>query len=620
MKEISRKTVIRYMAGVALTPFIPGLLPPELPAGSYLQEDIDPGLFPARGDKKIKLQPFAFNGVKVNSSSLRRQLEYIKNYYLEIPNDDLLKGFRQRIGLSTYGAKDLGGWYTTDTFHIFGQLLSSYSRLFAATGDVNCKNKTIALIEGWAECIEDDGYFYYTKHPNAPHYIFDKMVGGLVDAATFTGYQKALTYLSVVTDWAIQNLDKERPYANGSDKGAYLNAEWYTLSENLYRAYQLTGDQKYFDFAQYWEYKDYWKLLSEKKNIFFNGFSYHAYSHLNTLSGAAMAYILKNDRFYLDTIMNGYDYFQNEQCFATGGYGPAERLLKKEEIIASLNTRHDSFETQCGSWAAFKLCKYLIALTGDGRYGDWIEKLIYNGAGADIPLTPDGRILYYSDYNLHGGSKKNHYRSWTCCTGTRPQDVAEYGQLIYFHNQDGIFVNLYTPSEVESKGIRLIQETMFPEKDFTVFKIQNAGGLPKSFPLHFRKPGWLSAKPEMFVNGKIVHPVVEDNWLKYERLWRAGDEIKLSLPMGLSLSRLDKEKKYPAAVVFGPVVLAIRSGGGYPGDLLERENLFADFEPVAGEPLTWHVKHSPDLLVRPYYAFKENESYVLYIDPDKSES
>lgn len=617
MEEISRKAIIRYMAGIVLTPFVPGLLPPELPAGSHSHVNNHSGLFPIPDDEKIKLQPFAFNAVKVNSGSLYRQLEYIKNYYLEIPNDDLLKGFRERVGISTYGARDLGGWYTTDTFHIFGQLLSGYSRLFAATGDVNCKNKMIALIEGWAECIGKDGYFYYTKHPNAPHYIFDKMVGGLVDAVAFTGYQKALTYLSVVTDWAIQNLDKDRPYANGSDKGAYLNAEWYTLSENLYRAYQLTGDQKYFDFAQYWEYKDYWKLLAEKKNIFFNGFSYHAYSHLNTLSGAAMAYILKEDRFYLDTIMNGYDYFQNEQCFATGGYGPAERLLNKKEIMASLDTRHDSFETQCGSWAAFKLCKYLITLTGDGRYGDWVEKLIYNGVGADIPISPDGRILYYSDYNTHGGSKKNHYRSWTCCTGTRPQDVAEYGQLIYFHNQDGIFVNLYTPSEVEWKGIRLIQETMFPEKDYTVFKIQNAGSLPKSFPLHFRNPGWLPGKPEMAINGKIVRPDIENNWLKYERQWKAGDEIKLSFPMELRISRLDKEKKYPAAIVFGPVVLAVRSGDGYPGGLLEKENLFVDFEPVAGEPLTWHVKHSPDLLVRPYYAFKENEPYVLYIDSDK---
>ena len=31
----------------------------------------------------------------------------------------------------------------------------------------------------------------------------------------------------------------------------------------------------------------------------------------------------------------------------------------REELITKLRTSHNSFETQCGSWAAFKLTKYL---------------------------------------------------------------------------------------------------------------------------------------------------------------------------------------------------------------------------------------------------------------------
>ena len=64
-------------------------------------------------------------------------------------------------------------------------------RLHAATGDPDCRAKAEALLEGWAECVEADGYFYYSRKPNAPHYIYDKMVGGLTDMVLFCDSKRA---------------------------------------------------------------------------------------------------------------------------------------------------------------------------------------------------------------------------------------------------------------------------------------------------------------------------------------------------------------------------------------------------------------------------------------------
>ena len=47
-----------------------------------------------------------------------------------------------------------------------------------------------------------------------------------------------------------------------------------------------------------------------------------------------------------------------------------------------------SFETPCGYWAAFKLARYLMKFTGEARYGDWMERLVYNGVGAALPMGP----------------------------------------------------------------------------------------------------------------------------------------------------------------------------------------------------------------------------------------
>ena len=89
---------------------------------------------------------------------------------------------------------------------------------------------------------------------------------------------------------------------------------------------------------------------------------------------------------------NAADYLQREQCFATGGFGPDELLLPHDRLLERLGNTHNTFETQCGSWAVFKLVKYLISFTGDAKYGDWVERLILNRLGASLPMTSDGRV------------------------------------------------------------------------------------------------------------------------------------------------------------------------------------------------------------------------------------
>ena len=132
----------------------------------------------------------------------------------------------------------------------------------------------------------------------------------------------------------------------------------------------------------------------------------HAYSHTNAFSSAAMTYDVTRDVKSLTIVRNGYDYLQGHQCYATGGYGPNERYMAIDGALGhALDTRSDTFETSCGSWAGFKMARYLIQFTGEARYGDWIERLLYNAIGAALPVTERGRNSYYSDYRVGGGMK-----------------------------------------------------------------------------------------------------------------------------------------------------------------------------------------------------------------------
>ena len=567
-----------------------------------------------RGPRLI--EPFDYRGVTLEPGALKAQVDNVRAFYLAIPDDDLLKGFRARAGKPAPG-RDLGGWYSSDTFLVFGQIVSGLARLHAGTGDPACRDKANRLVAGWAQCIEPDGYFYASRKPNAPHYIYDKTVWGLLDCALYCGNTEALAHLSRITDWAIKNLERSRKVNDTS-------TEWYTLSENLYRAYLATGDPKYRDFAGVWEYPDYWGLYERGAGIFdarpdgTRSTGYHAYSHVNTLGGAGAAYRVKGERRYLDTLRNAFDYLQRNECYATGGFGPDEQLLPRPAVVARLGETHNTFETQCGCWAAFKMAKYLITFTGDARYGDWVERLAINGLGASIPMTRDGRVFYYSDYNLHGGTKRNIDFGWSCCTGTRPQAVADYHDLVFFHDADNLYVNLFTPATVKWEraggAVTLSQATRFPESDEARFKLAMAS--PADFGLRFRAPGWLAGPLRAEVNGRPTDLAIDGRrWATLRRTWRDGDGITLHLPMKLTSAPLEAGKATPAAALFGPTVLAFQAPAARALRRVDMTALDRVLSPVPGYPLHFHLRSDPGVTARPFAGIPGDERYFVYVDP-----
>jgi DUF1680 family protein len=562
------------------------------------------------------VHPFNYRGVRLDGGLLMQQLKEVEHSYLGVSNDSYLKGFRRRAGFSSPG-KELSGWYEHDIFHPFGQVISGLSRLYAATGDPAVKEKVIALVSEWGKCIEPDGYFFYSRHPNSPHYIYDKMVGGLVDAHLYCDSADALKYLDKITGWAEKNLDRSRLFDRVGQGPAQ---EWYTLGENLYRAYLLTDEKRYCDFAKVWEYTEYWAPFRNNRDILKRPGRYHAYSHVNTFSSAAMAYRVSGDREYLDTIIHAYDYLQKWQDYATGGYGPGERLLPAKELVASLDGEDRSFETQCGSWAGFKLSKYLIAFTGESRFGDWVEALAINGLCASLPMNPQGHVTYYSEYGLDGGEKVYSAAAWPCCAGTRIQAVPDLTDLIYFHDDDALYVNLFTPSTCDwprdGQTVAVQQITRFPEEPKTRITIVKSAG--QAFSLKLRNPSWLSAPMRVRVNGApVVVKVDRRGWVGVDRKWRDGDVVDVQLPMALRAMRFPAASNdaFPAAITYGPTVLAFDSPEGPPGSKIDFDHLHTCLVPVKDHPVHFQLASDSRITAQPLYAYAQGVKYYLYLNP-----
>ncbi len=588
----------------------------------------------AAGIAPTKLRDFDYQDVRLLPGRWESQVRRGRDFYFGVGDDDILHGFRAASGRKAPG-KPLGGWCGVDSSTVFGQWLSGMSRLSRATGDAALRDKAVGLFEGWVETLPPDG------DARMGHYRFDKLVGGLVDLDLYAGHRKASAVLSRVTANAVRTLERpespQEALADPTHNQRYYGVpqEWYTLAENLHRAYRLTGDPMFRAFAEEWHYHAYWAKF-RKTSSPPDAHGVHAYSHVNTFSSAAAAYEATGEPAYLDSIRNAFDYLQRHQCFATGGYGPNERFMALDGSLGrALETRSDTFEASCGSWAGFKLARYLLRLTGEARYGDWIERLLYNGVGAALPITEGGRSFYYGDYRVGGGMKVYNWDTYTCCSGTYIQNLAEYHNLIYFKDDAGLYVNLFLPSSVRWSGLTITQETRYPDSDTTTLSVKAEG--PKTFPLRFRVPSW-TRNVAVRVNGSDV-PVDArpGSWATVRRTWSSGDQVEIRIPLRLRMEPVDEQHPNRVAVMRGPAVFVLEGAYHDPGFALPMrdEELERWLVPEEGSlprgvwstglteaeyPTSLRVSppdgRSVRLRFRPFYEIGESYPYFMYFDRD----
>jgi DUF1680 family protein len=563
---------------------------------------------------RIRIQPFDFQGVRLGKSRWQEQFQSARDVYFNVPDDDILHGFRAAAGLPAPG-KPLGGWCQKDSSTVFGQWLSGMARMYRATGDSSIRDKAVRLMTGFAKTVKPDG------NTGMRHYPFDKLVCGLVDMQQYAGHADAVPLLEKITDAASRTFSRENLPAVPNKMYGGRPSEWYTLSENLFRAYQLTGNPKFRTFAEVWLYPAYWDKFANTASPT-EAHGVHAYSHVNTFSSAAMAYAVEGDSASLRIIKNAYDFLQDTQCYGTGGFGPRETIVPSDGRLGrALEITSASFECGCGSWAGFKLSRYLMQFTGEARYGDWIERLFYNGVGGGLPIAPGGRNFYYADYRVAGGMKTYNWETYTCCSGTYIQDVADFHNLIYFRDASSLYVNLYVPSEVtwaRTDGpVTLTQDTAYPQSDLITMTL----GMKRStdFSLKFRVPEW-TRDVSVKVNGAPVDiPCTPGTWATIARTWNAGDRVEIRIPMRFRMVPVDRQHADRVLVVRGPAVLVLESDFHENAFRLpERDDDLAKWLVEEKTPGVFQVVIPGGGRVaskmRPYYSMEENYPYKMYFD------
>ncbi len=588
--EITRR---EFLAGAAAATLASGASTTALPSASEV------------------LAEFDYGAVELTGGPLKSQYDRIHAAYLALDNDRLLKVYRERAGLPAPG-EPMGGWYGHDGFvpgHSLGQYISGLARIGRTTGDAACAAKVAALVNGFAATLGPK--YQCFAGPNAenvwPCYILDKHLAGLMDAYNLSGISDARDLVPRVFHGALPYIPERGRDRVGKKDPPY--DETYVLPESLFLAHELTGDRALYDRAMaYMLDRDYFDPLAAGQDVLPGR---HAYSHVIALSSAGKARLVLGDEKYLRAMQNAAQLLASTQQFATGGWGPNETFIepRKGQLYESLHTTNDHFETPCGSYAAIKLARYLLCATGDARYGDGLERVVFNGVLAVKEPDADGDYPYYSTYGA-AAHKVFYAKKWPCCSGTLVESVADYVKNVYFRARDGVAVNLYAPSRVKwlQRGVTvtLTQETEYPLGETVSLRVTCTA--PAQFTMQLRVPAWMNETPPIRINGRSVHADIERGFAVVRRRWTSGDTLTLQLPMQFRTEAIDDLHPETVALLRGPLVYVEQKPA-------EGETTYAIQETLrpAAEMAGVFSFHSADRTrtYAPFY-FVRDEAYTMY--------
>ena len=568
--NLSRRDVNVSLLSAAVT----ALSPPG--SGRLSKSQNHPSGSPA--DFGSPLSEVKYQDVDFAPCRQQSQLQHTHSILMGLDENSLLRPYRLRAGLPAPGL-DLGGWYSSADFgaETFGQWISALSRYYAITGHKETQDKVHRLVDQFGETLDPTGKIYGGDLQKTPPcaYHYDKVVCGLIDAHQFAKHPRAFEILARATDAARSHLPGRAVDFFEDHGGAH---ESYTIPENQFIAWERSGDENYLRVAKQYLNSAFFDPLARGENVLGGR---HAYSHVNALCSAAKAYLVLGEQRYLHAAINGLG-FVEEQSFATGGWGPNETFLpipKREypdpetgqkSYLPALTSLAESvaqssyhFETPCGSYAHFKLTRYLLRITKDPRYGDSMERVMYNTVLGALPLNKYGKAFYQSNYHGHAqkeyfdGYKNTMENEWPCCSGTLTQVAADYRVSTYFRDREGVYVNLFIPSTLRwgqnGTQISLMQSGSFPLADSITFEI--TASRPVQCAVRLRIPEWAQS-PRIHVNGeRLSSPVRAGTFAEIHRTWNSGDRIELELPSRLELRPVDSQHPDTVAVVSGPLVL-----------------------------------------------------------------
>jgi len=611
--------------------------------------------FTLHAQEKLYRNTFSLNSVQLLDGPFKQSCDLNIKVLLEYNTDRLLAPFLHEAGLPKK-AEFFPNWQGLDG-HIGGHYLSALAIHYAATGSKECKERMEYVLFEMKRCQDANGDGYIGGVPNGtklwndirngnpqvifsywvPWYNVHKTFAGLRDAWLYAGNELARDMFLKLCDWGISVVS---PLTDEQMK-EMLRQEYGGMNEVYADAYQMTGNERYLWTAKRFGNCYLFDAISELRDELDN-------LHANTQVPKAVGYQrtgeVSGDRqqtiageFFWETVTSN-------RSLSFGGNSRRESFPSKDDCISYIEEREGP--ESCNTYNMMKLAKGLFRMNPQAKYADYYERAMFNH-------------IFSTQHPVHGGYvyftsvRPAHYRNYStpnngmwCCVGTGMENHGKYGEFIYTHISDSLYVNLFVASELDwkEKGIKVIQNTRFPDEASSKLTIKTNKAL--KFTVLIRCPWWIHpGKMKVICNGKdYAINVAPSSYIAIDREWKNDDVIEIVTPMKITIEEMPHESNF-ISILRGPVVLGTRMGTQDLIGLVADDHRWAHIahgalvslfdtppiigtrneiqskleamQPVSGKPFNFTVPELfeeaqyKDLVLEPFYNIHDSR-YMLY--------
>ncbi len=613
---------------------------------------------------KLYSDTFPLGQVKLLEGPFKQACDLNLEVLLQYDTDRLLAPYLKEAGLAPKG-ESFPNWIGLDG-HVGGHYLSALAIHYATTGSKECKERMDYMVAELKRCQQKHGNGYVGGVPQGMHawneirkgnvdivwkywvpwYNLHKTYAGLRDAWMYGGSGEARQMFLDLCDWGLTVI---APLNDGQMEQMLAN-EFGGMDEVYADAYQMTGDLKYLDAAK--RFSHHWLLDSMAEGVD-NLDNKHAntqvpkvvgYQRIAELSGEAgraqdKETYEKAARFFWSTVV--YD-----RSLALGGNSRREHFAAANDCRSYVDDREGP--ESCNTNNMLKLTEGLFRMSPEARYADFYERAMFNhilstqhpGHGGYVYFTP-ARPAHYRVYSAPN-------QAMWCCVGTGMENHGKYGEFIYTHKGDDLYVNLFVASELtwKEKGLTLRQDTRFPDGETgrLTLKVDK----PLKARLLIRHPWWCGpGKMKVVCQGKDYAAGSQpSSYVVIDRKWKDGDVIEITTPMQVTVEELPNVPEY-IAIMRGPILMGARMGTDRLDGLVaddgrwshiahgplvslfdtpfiigDREDILAKLramKPVEGKPMCFTVpglftlkdQPLPDLVLEPFFRLHDCR-YMMY--------
>src|SRR5262245_43838834 len=421
-----------------------------------------PFLLPARLPDRVEL--LSPSHIHIDGWLGPRIAANANNRLLNVDTEPLLAGYRKRPGSHPWIGEHIGKW------------LHAATLAWAYTGDPALKAKLDQVAAELIACQEPDGYLgtyvpekRFGLYQGADWDVWSHKYNliGLLMYHQYTGNRPALDTCRRMGDLLIATFPARKSIIAA---GTHVGMAATSVLEPIVILYRFTGEARYLEFARYivasWDEPGGPKILTTLragKGVRQTA-NAKAYEMLSNLVGLCELARATGERELLDPVLSAWGDIVASRLYLTGSASAGE-LFQDDHVLPNNVGAHIGETCVTTTWIQLNL--QLLRLTGEARFGNELERSIYNHlAAAQHPRGDDW--CYYTA--LEG--RKPYDPGINCCHSSGPRGMSLAVQAAYAKattdGKEALAVSTFETSRVSlrlgGQDVSVEQESKFPRE------------------------------------------------------------------------------------------------------------------------------------------------------------